>query len=376
MDDLKTVSVPADGHLQYFYLIEASPTMPRTKSPYRTTYDSGNLARKKISVYDAGFEQHLINHSVYPYGYRHADGRRAPKPENWADIQQMMIQSRPSLSPSRFSDNDFERFVDKATDAVDEADVIKKVFPILEGESDMPSGSKRLFTNLAPLTDGTIVADQPDYYYGARPSQLDLRVRKDLNTYVIPSKKDKAPVLPNDYTEWQGPEGNWVVVERQACYDGAIGARAMQHLQSYGQPEPVYDNNAYVITRAFDGSHLHMYTTHPTAPTSLGGLPEYHMNQLNSWGMTGNIETFRQGATAYRNARDWAKKKRDEFIETVNKRAASPPQNTSQESRGNSEPSTSTKRTTVVVSSTSAVKVTFDNDNLAPSRKRRKIEEG
>ena len=44
------------------------------------------------------------------------------------------------------------------------------------------------------------------------------------------------------------------------------------------------------------------------------------MDQLNTWGMTGNIETFRQGATAYRNARDWAKEQRDEAIRRANAR--------------------------------------------------------
>ena len=38
-----------------------------------------------------------------------------------------------------------------------------------------------------------------------------------------------------------GPGGTAVVVKRQACYDGALGARAMHTLQSYGQPEPVYE---------------------------------------------------------------------------------------------------------------------------------------
>ena len=42
------------------------------------------------------------------------------------------------------------------------------------------------------------------------------------------------------------------------------------------------------------------------------------MNQINTWGMTGNPETFRQGA---RNARDWAKEQRDEAIKCANERA-------------------------------------------------------
>lgn len=37
--------------------------------------------------------------------------------------------------------------------------------------------------------------------------------------------------------------------------------------------------------------------------------------------MTSDFETFRQGATAYRNARDWAKEQRDEAIRRANERA-------------------------------------------------------
>jgi len=64
-----------------------------------------------------------------------------------------------------------------------------------------------------------------------------------------------------------------------------------------------------------------MFTSHPSQPASPGGRPEYHMNQVNTWGMTGNIETFRQGATYYRNARDWTKEQRDETIRLANSRA-------------------------------------------------------
>jgi hypothetical protein len=63
-----------------------------------------------------------------------------------------------------------------------------------------------------------------------------------------------------------------------------------------------------------------MYTSHPTQPTSPGGRPEYCMNQLGAYAMTHNRETFRQGATAFRNARDYAKAQRDEVIKRANKR--------------------------------------------------------
>ena len=90
-------------------------------------------------------------------------------PENWEHLQQIMTQRRSSLSPSRFSDGAFKTYVNRTNGAIDEADVMAKAFPILEGDSDLPSGIKRTFGNLAALTDGTIVDAQPDFYYGARP---------------------------------------------------------------------------------------------------------------------------------------------------------------------------------------------------------------
>ncbi|KAF2815589.1 uncharacterized protein BDZ99DRAFT_470955 [Mytilinidion resinicola] len=95
----------------------------------------------------------------------------------------------------------------------------------------------------------------------------------------------------------------------------------MNSLQSYGKGEPVSDNNAYTITSIYHNGQLQMYTSHPTQPSTPGGRPEYHMTQLNTWGMTGNPETFRQGAGAFRNARDWAKEQRDKAIEQANERA-------------------------------------------------------
>jgi hypothetical protein len=46
-----------------------------------------------------------------------------------------------------------------------------------------------------------------------------------------------------------------------------------------------------------------MFTSHPLK-LAISDRPEYYLTQLNTWGMTGNIETFREGATWYQNDRD------------------------------------------------------------------------
>ena len=68
--------------------------------------------------------------------------------------------------------------------------------------------------------------------------------------------------------EVKGPDGSGAVAKRQACYDGAVGARGIHALRSFGvkDPKTVYDNNAYTITSAYHSATgtLQLFTTHPT----------------------------------------------------------------------------------------------------------------
>jgi hypothetical protein len=199
------------------------------------------------------------------------------------------------------------------------------VVPVISGmdQDNHFSARNTQFGNLKPLTDGTIAPAQPDLYYGARPEQLDRRIRKELSGYIIPSTMEDKPMTPNFYLEAKGPDGSLAVARRQACYVGASGERAIGSLQSYREKEPIYDNNAHTITSIYHGGQLKMYTTHITAPAGPGKPPEYHMTQLRSFALTDTIDTFRQGATAFRNGRDLAKEWRDRFISIANERVGS-----------------------------------------------------
>jgi hypothetical protein len=243
-------------------------------------------------------------------------------PVNWDEIKQRLAQPRPSLSPSRFPEEEFRKFKRADAHASKEKQVTTSVIPIIEGDiGDAKCVSGGLpFTNLDHLTDGTLVPGNPDIYYGARPEQLDRRVRDELSGHIIPSTQDDLPILPNFFLAAKRPDGSLAVAGRQASYDGALGARGMHSLESYGQEGPVFANTASTISSIYHGGQLKMFTIHPSQPASSGSRPEYQMHQLNTWGMTGNIESFRQGATYYRNGRDWAKEQRDEAIRQANGR--------------------------------------------------------
>ncbi len=101
---------------------------------------------------------------------------------------------------------------------------------------------------------------------------------------------------------------------------GGSRERGIHELRSYVGQETLYDNNAYAITSTYHGGSgdLTIYTTHPTPSNDPQNPIEYRMTQLRGWKMTDIPETFRQGASALRNARDWAKEKREELIIAAN----------------------------------------------------------
>ena len=273
---------------------------------------------KKSSAYDGGFEQHLIDHGVYPEGY--GGVRNVQETYNWEEINARLALPRASLSPSRFTRDAFLDFKAKNQESLTENTVMSKAFPIIAGTADIPSQENLLFGNLKHLTDGSITRAKPDFYDGSRPADLNKQIREELGPYIVPSTNTAAPCLPNFFTEGKGPNRNTAVCKRQALYDGALGARGMHELRSYADPETAYDNNAYTITSTYHGGTgaLKLYSTHLTPSMSPEISIEYRMTQLNGWDMTGNPDTFRQGASALRNARDWAKEIREELMIAAN----------------------------------------------------------
>ncbi|KZZ98714.1 hypothetical protein AAL_03232 [Moelleriella libera RCEF 2490] len=295
-------------------------------SPYSVEEgDEGNTTTtKSTSPYDSNFQQHLINNRIYPPRYAYPDGSRPQPPDNMDEIKRALECHRSSLSPSVFSDGAFDSFQDADTHAAKEAQVMARVIPIIEGKLEDPkcTAGQIQFNNLDHLTDGSLVAGNPDVYYGARPEQLQQELRKHVSGQVEPSTQDHLPVAPNFFLQVKGPDGSLSVATRQACYDGTLGARGIRSLQSYGQSELPCDNKAYTLTSTYHGGQLKMYTVHPLPKYTLGENPGFAMTQVKTWALTGDADTFRQGVRAYRNGRDWAKRQRDDAINRANKRKA------------------------------------------------------
>ena len=209
----------------------------------------------------------MIDNSVYPDGYSPAEGTRAPKPNNIKEMREMLSQPRPSLSPSVFSEDAFEEFQDSNRRAKSELAATANVIPYITGSKDRQFETARdvKFNNLTKF-DPNITTLQPDGYYRAKPSQVGLRIRTDLDEHIIPSTSKHLPIAPNFFRKDKSAKGRADVAQNQAMHDGAVRARGILHLQSYGHATPTYDGNAYTIASTYLDGQLKMYATHPGAP--------------------------------------------------------------------------------------------------------------
>ncbi|RMZ85005.1 hypothetical protein DV738_g293, partial [Chaetothyriales sp. CBS 135597] len=283
--------------------------------------DSGSKSKTSRSSYDPEFEQNMIDGGIYPHS-------RASKPANLKELRERAAEDRPSLSPSKFNDEDFEEFVTLCDTAGDEASARANVISVIEGRGrsgHFYAGDRR-FNHLAPMADKLPDA-KPDLYYGARPESINRQVRRDLGKQIVPANNTSLPAAPNFFLEAKSEGGRADVAKRQACHDGAIGARTIHSLKNYKASEPQYDGNAESFSSTYHGgtATMGLYAHHTTAPRYPGEPPEYHMAQIGSYAMTHNRNAFAQGAGAYRNLRDLAKSKRDDAIEHANEIARRAP---------------------------------------------------
>ncbi|KAJ0421959.1 hypothetical protein BJY00DRAFT_311670 [Aspergillus carlsbadensis] len=268
------------------------------------------------TVYSDNFEDHLINNSIYPPGYKYPDGWEPAPPNNLEEIKEMIAAPRDSVST--YSNDDFEEFAITYWKVRTEQEAKVSVISILEGRTSGHTGKNRRFTNLAHLTDGIQIHAKPDIYHGARAAKLDPAILNKLDDLIVPAQTDGL-VAPNFFLKVKGAQVSAVEAERQACYYGALGARAIHALHSHKQEKPVFDNNAYTITATYCRGILELYATHIASQSRNPSVPEYVMTRLGEWAIHANMESFQQGLSAYRNARNWARKKREEAVAAANK---------------------------------------------------------
>ncbi|KIW36547.1 uncharacterized protein PV06_11201 [Exophiala oligosperma] len=340
----------------------------RRSSASSRSSDHTKTTSIKTTPYSGNFEQKLIDNAIYPSLYEHSDGRLSQKPANLSDIRAAQRRPRASLSPSQFTDEDFEAFQRANARASGETTGMHNLLPFIAGneaghrfEMGLPLG------NLKPF-DKDLSDPSPDVYHGAALSTIHPRVRADLGPCIIPSTVDLTrPAAPNFFVEGKSAQGRADVAKRQAMHDGAFGARAIHELRNYKAEEPEYDNKARSFSATYQDGHLQTYAHHLTAPLTPAGEPEYHMTKIRGFDLTSDKETFVQGAIAYRNDRDLAKAERESSIAHANQVARQMPAPTPNTSSTTSH----TSRSTVIAAGSDTSEDELARNEVTPVKRLR-----
>ena len=327
LDDIRDVSSiqffsdSSSDRIQYSNFeasVSSSSTMNFSQSDFRKRAkiekeSNTFFTMRKSSAYNRDFEQHFNDHDIYK-------NNRAQKPSNWAEINKRLAQSRSSLFSSQFIEVAFEAFQQINEDALIENKVMSKVFSIIVDTTDISLQKNLSFENLKDLTNDFITKIQPDFYDESRSVDLDKRIQEELGPYIVSSTNTVSSCVLNFYTKRKDLNDNTTVCKNQALYDDALRVRKIHELQSYVDSETTYNNNAYTITSTYhdDSSDLTIYSTHSTSFKDSQNSIEYCMTQFKEWKMTNISKPFRQEAIALRNARNWAKEKREELIIATN----------------------------------------------------------
>uniref|UniRef100_A0A093V8N1 Uncharacterized protein n=1 Tax=Talaromyces marneffei PM1 TaxID=1077442 RepID=A0A093V8N1_TALMA len=127
-------------------------------------------------------------------GLRNSKG--LPEPNNMEEVRKILARPR----DSQITRSNFLKFKRVEARASKEKGVTSLVIPILDGEMDDDPkcvGGDYPFSNLAPLTDGTLPAAKPDHHFGARPEDLNRQIRDELNHYIVPSTQSDLAMLQN-----------------------------------------------------------------------------------------------------------------------------------------------------------------------------------
>ncbi|PTU18073.1 hypothetical protein P175DRAFT_0347841 [Aspergillus ochraceoroseus IBT 24754] len=276
------------GHLPppHFYQYSLYPTkydsQPSTP-PATTPSSSSSSSSSSTAVYDVHFQDHLVRHGIYPPpspsassdpdGTAAATATPARRPANWAELQHRLHIPLPADSSL---DQAYTRFRRLSAAAYPKHLPLQHLLSILEGTpqpralASSGGGSGRVFTNLAPLTDGTLPPARPDFYHAS----------------------------PGGFAT--------------AAAGGGDG-----------------DGRAYTFAVTYRAGQLRVYCVHVQSRPGQGAQQsDYVVTLVGEWALDGQAaggdarSCFRAGVAAYRNARELAREYREGILGLANERYA------------------------------------------------------
>ncbi|KAJ4420639.1 hypothetical protein N0V82_004204 [Gnomoniopsis sp. IMI 355080] len=288
--------------------------------------------------YKADFGRHLLIHNVLPL-----NNLEVEDPEPPANI----IEIRDALKRERTWAPDFDIQARAFRARFRRAKNEKEIISLLSLES-IPAETTIIrqgnviswdqsWSGLGPLTDGTISPGKPDLAYATNANTLKDSIVNKLGAMILPTTS-KDFVCPNFMIAAKGPSGTQGVNDLQAVHVGALAARGMHALWSYGNSNETVDAEldtrkiARTITCTWLAGTFTMYATyrqdHQVAEDASEGsistssaFPTYLTSLVGAWSFnTVEDEELKKGFAAYLNGLEWAQGQREQAIERANKR--------------------------------------------------------
>ncbi|KAI9721652.1 MAG: hypothetical protein M1828_005019 [Chrysothrix sp. TS-e1954] len=225
----------------------------------------------------------------------------------------------------------FQTFLDVLSRIESENQVMSEVLPLIAGHNVFQSRSNHGFKFLDDIIDAPIVRPRPDLYDGISSSSMaDVFgvYLRNIIQYAVYSIGEPELCLPNFFLEAKGPTGVPAVVTRQACYDGAFGSRAAEVAKWFADPTASITCEAHVIMSTLACNRgectLTLYASHVSSFDDSGKPANYCATKLKRYDLADSAASFAEGVNAFRNAREWAQRRREELVRGVNSASLGP----------------------------------------------------
>lgn len=201
---------------------------------------------------------------------------------------------------------------------------MKNVIPKILGNENYASSKNRQCRNWPDLIsrvslNSPPVSATPDYCEGQSRDNSNVEICDALGPEIVPSLGPGMPILPNFFLEAKGSDGTMAVADRQAIYDGALGARGMHRLQMYGL-KTFYDQKAYTISTIYMNGILTIYSHHLLPSETPNKPPHYRTRYLMTSTIIDSLKEYRRGVAALRNLQDLAHDFRVDLLRGANRR--------------------------------------------------------
>lgn len=267
------------------------------------------------AVHSMAWEQHLIDHFIYPPYYD-----QTQYPANLGNIKVKLSRRWPSLDQSRFSDDDYSEFLKTRKEAMSKSSALALVFSTFIGKLDIPHGQGIPFRNLRRLTEENFPLPRPDFYDGTQLSTHECEVPQGLAKFLMPSTNLFAPIIPPFLMIEGAATTTSPILQRKAWYNSIFAASAMHQVRSHILLQPLNGKKAYVITASYEPREalLTLYVTHTVLSNNPAPPFEYHTVVCSSWNLENEAETFRTAISALKNTREWAWDQRDDMVRLLN----------------------------------------------------------